>query len=60
MPYLFYLIALLAVFYIISTKIKLLGSKRGESIEFEQKIEMIYPMESSLLPIHHFSYFDKD
>jgi hypothetical protein len=52
-------VAFCIVIFIISTKIKLLGSKKGESIEFEQMTVMDYEMNSNLLPIHHFSKFDK-
>ena len=44
---------------VILTKVKLLGTKKGESLKFEEMTTMEYPMESSLLPIHHFSTFDK-
>ena len=57
--YLLFLIAFLVVVGVVFTKIKLVGSKKGESIKFDQDEVMKYPMDSSLLPIHHFSTFDR-
>ena len=58
--YCFYFIALLVVMVVILSKTKLLGSKDGQKLKLEEMTTMEYPMESSLLPIHHFSTFDKD
>jgi hypothetical protein len=49
----------LVVVVVVSTKIKLIGSKKGESIKFNQETMMEFPMDSSLLPIHYFSKFVK-
>jgi uncharacterized protein YpmB len=58
--YLAWFVAFLIVIIVVFTRIKLVGSKKSESIKFDQETFMEYPMDSSLLPIHHFSTFDKD
>ena len=59
LPYCKYFIALIVIIIVVSTKVKLLGSKKGESLEFEEMTTMDYPMKSDLLPIHQFSTFEK-